>query len=60
MVQHRSKLNGNSQKSIKFNLNIPKTAEKGTYEGYIVFTNNADPTEQYQIPFGGRVSKRRN
>ncbi|PGM58312.1 S8 family serine peptidase [Bacillus sp. AFS053548] len=49
------KLNGISQKSIKFDLNIPKTAEKGTYEGYIVFTNNADPTETYQIPFGGRV-----
>ena len=49
------KLNGISQKSIKFNLNIPKTAEKGTYEGYITFTNSADHTETYQIPFGGRV-----
>ncbi|PEL13397.1 S8 family serine peptidase [Bacillus sp. AFS017336] len=49
------KLNGISSKNIKFNLNIPKTAEKGTYEGYIVFTNAADPTETYQIPFGGRV-----
>ncbi|PEJ56554.1 hypothetical protein CN692_17105 [Bacillus sp. AFS002410] len=51
------KLNGISQKSTKFNLNIPKTAEKGTYEGYITFTNTADPTETYQIPFGGRVVK---
>lgn len=49
------KLNGKSQKEIKFNLNIPKSAEKGTYEGYIVFTNADDPTETYQIPFGGRV-----
>ncbi|WP_088042551.1 S8 family serine peptidase [Bacillus sp. EAC] len=49
------KLNGIGQKNIKFNLFIPKTAEKGTYEGYIVFTNDADPTETYQIPFGGRV-----
>ncbi|WP_088066592.1 S8 family serine peptidase [Gottfriedia luciferensis] len=49
------KLNGISQKSVKFDLNIPKTAEKGTYEGYVTFTNTADPTEQYQIPFGGRV-----
>ncbi|MEH6936742.1 S8 family serine peptidase [Bacillus sp. JJ664] len=49
------KLKGVSQKSIKFNLNIPKTAEKGTYEGYITFINTADPTETYQIPFGGRV-----
>ncbi len=49
------KLNGISSKNIKFNLNIPKTAEKGTYEGYIVFTNADEPTETYQIPFGGRV-----
>ncbi|MGD6830622.1 S8 family serine peptidase [Sutcliffiella halmapala] len=49
------KLKGISQKSIKFNLNIPKTAEKGTYEGYITFTNTEDPTENYQIPFGGRI-----
>ncbi|QKE73326.1 S8 family serine peptidase [Arthrobacter citreus] len=49
------KLSGISSKNIKFNLTIPKTAEKGTYEGYIVFTNTADPTETYQIPFGGRV-----
>jgi len=49
------KLNGISQKSIKFNLNIPKTADKGTYEGFITFTNTQDSTETYQIPFGGRV-----
>ncbi len=49
------KVNGESQNSIDFSLNIPKTAEKGTYEGYVVFTNNADSTEQYQIPFGVRV-----
>ncbi|PEJ52241.1 hypothetical protein CN692_22060 [Bacillus sp. AFS002410] len=49
------KVNGISSKNIKFNLTIPKTAEKGTYEGYIVLTNAADPTETYQIPFGGRV-----
>ncbi|WP_255294820.1 S8 family serine peptidase [Bacillus sp. AFS041924] len=51
------KLNGISQKTIKFDLKIPKTAEKGTYEGSITFTNTADPTETYQIPFGGRVVK---
>lgn len=48
-------IEGNSERVIKFNLTIPKTAAKGTYEGYIVFTNDADPTETYQIPFGGRV-----
>lgn len=48
-------IEGNSQRVIKFDLTIPKTAAKGTYEGYIVFTNDEDPTETYQIPFGGRV-----
>ncbi|WP_129692353.1 S8 family serine peptidase [Gottfriedia acidiceleris] len=48
-------IEGNSQRVIKYNLTIPKTAAKGTYEGYIVFTNDEDPTETYQIPFGGRV-----
>ncbi|QED46896.1 S8 family serine peptidase [Cytobacillus dafuensis] len=49
------KVKGNSVRDIKFDLDIPKTAERGTYEGFIVFTNNDNPTEQYQIPFGGRV-----
>lgn len=48
-------VDGNSVRDIKFNLIIPKTAERGTYEGYIVFKNNENPSEQYQIPFGGRV-----
>ncbi|PET53620.1 hypothetical protein CN514_18830 [Bacillus sp. AFS001701] len=33
-------------------LSIPTTAEKGIYEGYIVYTNHDDPTETYRIPFG--------
>ncbi|SFD77611.1 S8 family serine peptidase [Bacillus sp. UNCCL81] len=45
-------LDGSSQKPINFHLKIPANAEKGIYEGYIVFTNDADQTEQYQIPFG--------
>ncbi|USK35192.1 S8 family serine peptidase [Bacillus sp. F19] len=49
------KVEGNSDREIKFDLHIPKTAEIGTYEGNIVFTNNDNPSEQYQIPFGGRV-----
>ncbi|MBO9131004.1 S8 family serine peptidase [Bacillus sp. 165] len=48
-------LNKNGQQAVNFQLSIPKTAENGTYEGYVTFTNQDDPTEQYQIPFGGRV-----
>lgn len=45
-------LKGISNKKINVTLNIPKTAEKGIYEGYVVFTNKANPSETYRIPFG--------
>ncbi|PEJ59027.1 hypothetical protein CN692_05990 [Bacillus sp. AFS002410] len=43
---------GINQKKIDISLNIPKTAEKGIYEGYVVFTNNENPSETYRVPFG--------
>ncbi|MFI8688235.1 S8 family serine peptidase [Rossellomorea sp. NPDC077527] len=36
-------------------LTIPKTAQKGTYEGYIVIQNEKDPADHYRIPFGAKV-----
>ncbi|UPM53767.1 S8 family serine peptidase [Gottfriedia acidiceleris] len=45
-------LKGNSQKKTAITLNIPNTAEKGIYEGYVVYTNKDDPSESYRIPFG--------
>ncbi|QKE75130.1 S8 family serine peptidase [Arthrobacter citreus] len=32
-------------------INIPKNAKLGTYEGYVVYTNQKDPNETYKIPF---------
>jgi subtilisin family serine protease len=49
------KVSANSQITRNVSLSIPKTAEIGVYEGYIVYTNQADPTETYQVPFGVRV-----
>ncbi|QKE75532.1 S8 family serine peptidase [Arthrobacter citreus] len=49
------KLKSDSQKEISVLLSIPKTAEKGTYEGYIHIENEKNPEENYQIPFGTRV-----
>lgn len=37
---------------IKPKLTVPKSAELGLYEGYIIFTNKEDQNEVYQIPFG--------
>lgn len=32
-------------------INVPKTAKLGTYEGYVVYTNQKNPEETYKIPF---------
>ncbi|WP_129690627.1 S8 family serine peptidase [Gottfriedia acidiceleris] len=45
-------LKGISQKQTSVTLNIPKTAEKGIYEGYVVYTNKDNPSETYRVPFG--------
>ncbi|NQD66612.1 S8 family serine peptidase [Bacillus haikouensis] len=44
-------------KSVKNNvfLTIPKTAEFGTYEGYITYTNEKNTEEVYQVPFAVRL-----
>lgn len=46
------KVAANSHVTRNVSLSFPATAEKGIYEGYIVYTNQADPTETYQVPFG--------
>ncbi|WP_282435722.1 S8 family serine peptidase [Peribacillus muralis] len=45
------------KKEERFNafLTIPKSAQKGTYEGYISFENQKDPEDSYRIPFGAKV-----
>ncbi|MFF2878076.1 S8 family serine peptidase [Gottfriedia sp. NPDC057991] len=45
-------LKGISQKKTNITLNIPKTAEKGIYEGYVVYTNKDNSSETYRVPFG--------
>ncbi|UOY92573.1 S8 family serine peptidase [Ectobacillus sp. JY-23] len=42
----------NGDVSRNVSLFIPHTAEKGIYEGYIVYTNHDNPEETYQVPFG--------
>ena len=46
------KVPGNSEVTKKVTLTIPKTADKGIYEGYIVYTNHDNPSETYRVPFG--------
>ncbi|KQL38117.1 hypothetical protein AN960_14255 [Bacillus sp. FJAT-25509] len=49
------KVKSGTQKELSVSLIVPKTAEKGTYEGYIRIENEKNPEENYQIPFGARV-----
>ncbi|WHY79535.1 S8 family serine peptidase [Neobacillus sp. WH10] len=55
VVPELIKIKKNSQETIPAKLFIPKTAKKGTYEGYIHVVNKKDPDENYQIPFGLRL-----
>ncbi|MFF3024416.1 S8 family serine peptidase [Gottfriedia sp. NPDC057948] len=45
-------LKGISQKKTNVTLTIPSKAEKGIYEGYVVYTNKDNPQETYKVPFG--------
>ncbi|MCP3739984.1 S8 family serine peptidase [Rossellomorea sp. BNER] len=38
-------------------LTVPKSAEDGTYEGYVTYTNTKDENETYQVPFAVRKVK---
>jgi hypothetical protein len=46
------KVPANSHVTRNVTLSIPAAAEKGIYEGYMVYTNKEDPNETYQVPFG--------
>ncbi|MCP3738262.1 Fn3-like domain-containing protein [Rossellomorea sp. BNER] len=49
------KVKKNKEERFNALLTIPKTAKKGTYEGYIHFENKKDPKDSYRIPFGAKV-----
>ncbi|NQD66613.1 S8 family serine peptidase [Bacillus haikouensis] len=49
------KVKKNKEERFNAFLTIPKTAKKGTYEGYIRFENKKDPEDSYRIPFGAKV-----
>ncbi|MGG0175948.1 S8 family serine peptidase [Gottfriedia acidiceleris] len=45
-------LKGIAQKKTNVTLTIPKTADKGLYEGYVIYTNKDNSSETYKVPFG--------
>jgi subtilisin family serine protease len=52
------KVKAGKKKKTNVFLNVPKTAEEGYYEGYIRYVNEDNQSEEYQIPFGIRVSEK--
>ncbi|MEH6938078.1 S8 family serine peptidase [Bacillus sp. JJ664] len=55
-IPNKIEINGNGSKTINVRMIVPKEAKKGIYEGYITFTNNANSSETYRIPFSLRTS----
>jgi subtilisin family serine protease len=51
------KVSGNAKKKTTVSIDVPKTAALGTYEGYITYTNQANPQETYQVPFAIRTTE---
>ncbi len=49
------KVNAGSSKKSAVSLFVPKSASLGTYEGYIMYTNQSNSEEVYQIPFAVRL-----
>lgn len=50
-VKSSVKVKRYSSTNMDATINVPKTAKLGTYEGYVVYTNQKDPNETYKIPF---------
>ncbi|XRG78795.1 S8 family serine peptidase [Rossellomorea sp. GAMAL-10_SWC] len=50
-VKSSVKVKKYSSTNMDATINVPKSAKHGTYEGYVVYTNQKDPNETYKIPF---------
>ncbi|WP_129691340.1 S8 family serine peptidase [Gottfriedia acidiceleris] len=50
-VKSSVKVKRYSSANMDATINVPKTAKLGTYEGYVVYTNQKNPDETYKIPF---------
>ncbi|MGG1674313.1 S8 family serine peptidase [Neobacillus sp. NRS-1170] len=50
-VKSTVKVERYSSANMNATINVPKTAKLGTYEGYVVYTNQNNPEETYKIPF---------
>ncbi|PGS49630.1 S8 family serine peptidase [Bacillus sp. AFS041924] len=45
------KVGANSKKKSTVAITVPKSAKLGIYEGFVTYTNHANPDETFQVPF---------
>ncbi|WP_057915248.1 S8 family serine peptidase [Peribacillus muralis] len=45
------KVAANGKKKSTVTITVPKSAKLGIYEGYVTYTNHANPEETFQVPF---------
>ncbi|WP_179865622.1 MULTISPECIES: S8 family serine peptidase [unclassified Bacillus (in: firmicutes)] len=45
------KVGANSKKKSTVAITVPKSAKLGIYEGFVTYTNHANPEETFQVPF---------
>ncbi|MEH7453825.1 S8 family serine peptidase [Gottfriedia acidiceleris] len=57
-VKSSLKVKRYSSTNMDATINVPKTAKLGTYEGYVVYTNQKNPDETYKIPFAIHTVKK--
>ncbi|MFB7142665.1 S8 family serine peptidase [Gottfriedia sp. NPDC056225] len=57
-VKSSVKVKKYSSANMEATINVPKTAKLGTYEGYVVYTNQKNPDEIYKIPFAIHTVKK--
>ncbi|QKE73969.1 S8 family serine peptidase [Arthrobacter citreus] len=50
-VKSSVKVKKYSSSNMDATINVPTSAKLGTYEGYIVYTNQNNPNETYKVPF---------
>ncbi|MGG0176832.1 S8 family serine peptidase [Gottfriedia acidiceleris] len=50
-VKSSVKVKRYSSANMDATINVPKSAKLGTYEGYVIYTNQKNPDETYKIPF---------
>ncbi|PFM80630.1 hypothetical protein COJ46_10490 [Bacillus sp. AFS077874] len=50
-VKSTVKVKRYSSANMDATIKVPKTAKLGTYEGYVVYTNQKNPNETYKVPF---------